>query len=434
MLNSERTVAPRHAGTPATSSIGHFRWVICGLLFCATTINYADRQILGILAPTLQEDIGWSEAEYGLIVAAFQTAYAIGLIGVSRLIDLVGTRLGFALAVGWWSVAAMAHGLVSSVTGFAWVRFLLGLGESGHFPAAIKTVAEWFPKRERALVTGIFNSGSNVGAIVAPLAVPWLTLHLGWRWAFVALGGVGLIWIVAWLFLYQEPAKHRRLSPGELQYIRSDSPEAGESIPWRVLATNRQVWGLVLARFLTDPVWWFYLYWGPKFLNLQFGLKLDRIGVPLAVMYLGSNAGGIFGGWISSYLIRRGYRSESARKIAMLTCALLVMPIVFAPHVDNVWAAIALVSLAMAAHHGWVANIFTIASDLFPRRAVGSVTGISGFGGAVGGMLFASAVGFLLQAVGSYTPVFAIAGFAYLLGLGIIHVLSRGGADANGVK
>lgn len=404
---------------------GNFRWTICALLFFATTVNYADRQILGILAPALQKDIGWSEAEYGLIVTAFQTAYALGLIGIGRFIDLVGTRIGYAVTLAWWSLATVVHGFVSSVMGFGAARFLLGIGEAGNFPAAVKTVAEWFPKRERAFATAVFNCGSNVGAVLVPLVVPWLTLRFGWRWAFIGLGGAGLLWIVAWLLVYREPERHGRLSRAELEYIRSDPPEPGEQIPWRVLIANRPVWGIVIARFITDPVWWFYLYWGPKFLNSQFGLKLDQIGIPVATMYLVSNVGGLFGGWLSAWFIRRGWANTAARKLAMLACALLVVPIVLAPRVSSEWIAVGLISVAMAGHQGWAANIFTIVSDMFPRQAVSSVVGICGFGGAAGGMVIASAVGFVLQATGSYLLIFALASVSYLVGLSIIHLMSR---------
>ncbi len=414
---------PAAIDRPATP-VGAFRWTICALLFFATTVNYADRQILGILAPTLQKEIGWSEAQYGLIVTAFQGAYAIGLLGIGRLIDRVGTRLGYPLALGWWSVAAMLHGLAASALGFGCVRFLLGLGEAGNFPAAIKTVAEWFPKRERALATGVFNSGSNAGAILAPLLVPWLTIEFGWRSAFAAFGAAGFVWILAWLLIYREPALHPSLSRAELDYIRSEPAEAATHIPWSILISNRPVWGLLLARFLTDPVWWLYLFWGPKFLNSQFGLKLDQIGLPLAATYLVSSVGGIFGGWFYAFLIKRGRGNNGARKLAMLACALMVLPIVMAPRVASPWLATGLISLAMAGHCGWAANIFTIVSDIFPRRAVSSVTGICGFGGAVGGMLVSSAVGFVLQATGSYLTIFALASFSYLVGLGIIHLMS----------
>jgi ACS family hexuronate transporter-like MFS transporter len=416
----DHTLTSRLDSPPA----GHFRWTICALLFFATTVNYADRQILGILAPMLQKEIGWSEAQYGIIVTAFQTAYAAGLIGVGRFIDRAGTRLGYALALAWWSFAAMAHGLVTSVFGFGFARFLLGLGEAGNFPAAVKAVSDWFPKRERALATGWFNSGSNVGAILAPLTVPWLALHFGWRWAFVAVGGAGFLWIAAWLRVYRDPAHHPRLSRSELDYIQSDPPEPNHPVSWRVLICARPVWGLLLARFLTDPVWWFYLFWAPKFLNSRFGLKLDQIGVPVATMYLVSNAGGILGGWLSSFLIRRQWSTNTARKAAMLACTGLVMPIVFAPRVATAAPAVALMCLAMAGHQGWSANVYTMVSDMFPRRVVSSVVGICGFGGAVGGMLAASAVGLVLQATGSYVSIFALAGSGYLIGLSMIHLMT----------
>lgn len=412
---------------PVRAPAGHFRWTICALLFFATTVNYADRQILGMLAPTLEKEIGWNEAQYGLIVTAFQAAYAIGLLGIGRFIDVVGTRIGYAATLAWWSVATMVHGFVGSVSGFSAARFLLGLGEAGNFPAAVKTVAEWFPKRERALATGIFNSGSNVGAIIVPLVVPWLTLRFGWRFSFVALGAVGLLWIVAWFLLYRQPELHPRVSPAELAYIQSDPAEPAESIPWSRLISNRPVWGLVIARFLTDPVWWFYLYWAPKFLNAQFGLKLDQLGVPVALMYLFGNLGGIFGGWLSAFFIRRGRENTTARKLAMLVCALMVVPIVLAARVSDQWAAVALIALAMAGHQGWAANVFTIVSDTFPKQAVSSVVGICGFGGATGGMLVASAVGFILQATGSYLLIFGLASGMYLLGLSIIQLMSRRG-------
>ena len=382
-----------------------YRWTICALLFFATTLNYADRQILGILAPVLQREIGWSEAQYGWIVTAFQAAYAIGLLGVGRLIDLIGVRRGYLLSVTWWSIAAAGHGFASSAGGFGVARFLLGFGESGNFPAAIRTITEWFNQRERAFATGLFNSGSNVGAIAAPLLVPWLTIHYGWRWAFVATGAAGALWVVAWLALYRSPAKA--------------TPPAS-TVPWRSLIADNRTWGLVAARFLTDPVWWFYLYWTPKFLNTKFGLDLLHIGLPLIVIYLTADGGSIFGGWLSSYMVRRGWRPFRARKAAMLVSALMVVPIAYAPHTSHAWVAIALLSLATAGHCSWAANVFTILSDLYPKQAVGSMVGICGFGASVGGMIAAGATGLLLQFTGSYAAVFAMAGIAYLAGLAII--------------
>jgi ACS family hexuronate transporter-like MFS transporter len=406
-----------------TSRIGNHRWIICALLFFATTINYIDRQVLGILAPELQKVFGWDEISYGNIVVAFQAAYAIGLLGVGRLLDVIGTRLGFLFALVLWSFAAMGHALARSVFGFGTARFFLGLGESGNFPASIKTVAEWFPRRERALATGIFNAGSNVGAIIAPLTVPWIAIHYGWRAAFILTGAIGFLWIIFWMRSYRRPSEHPRLSPSEKAYIEQDPPDPVERIAWRRLFPHRQLWAFFAGKFLTDPIWWFYLYWIPKFLNQKHGLTLNKIGLPLIIIYLTADVGSIAGGWISSSLIKRGWSVNAGRKTAMLICALCVVPIVFASQVESVWAAVALIGLAAAAHQGWSANIFTLVSDLFPRQAVGSVVGFGGMGGAVGGMLIATFVGHLLQWTGSYLWPFVIAGSAYLTALLIIHLL-----------
>ncbi|HEX8154176.1 MAG TPA: MFS transporter [Thermoanaerobaculia bacterium] len=403
---------------------GHVRWIVCALLLFATTINYIDRQVLGILAPTLQKEIGWSEVQYGYIVTAFQAAYAIGLLVVGRLLDVIGTKLGFAAAIVFWSLAAMAHALAKTPFGFGAARFGLGLGEAGNFPAAIKTVAEWFPKRERAFATGLFNSGSNVGAIIAPAIVPWIALTWSWQVAFVITGLIGFLWLALWLVLYEAPERHKRVTAGELAYIRSDPQEATTPIPWLHLVGKRQTWAFALGKFLTDPVWWFYLYWIPKFFNEKFGLTLSKLGPPLIVIYVVADVGSIGGGWLSSSLIKRGWSINRARKTAMLICALAVVPIVFAARVSNVWSAVALISLAAAAHQGWSANIFTIASDMFPRRAVGSVVGFGGMAGAIGGMFIATATGYLLQFTGSYHAVFVVAGTAYLVALAIIHSLA----------
>lgn len=400
---------------------GRYRWTICALLFFATTVNYMDRQVLGILAPTLEKRIGWSESEYGLIVTAFQAAYAGGLLVVGRLIDVIGTRAGYSLSVVLWSFAAMAHAAANSAFGFGAARFALGLGEAGNFPAAIKVVAEWFPKRERALATGIFNAGSNVGAVVAPLAVPWITLHYGWRWAFILTGAVGFLWVLFWLALYGLPERHARVSKAELQHILSDPPESTARIPWLRLMAYRETLGLLLARLITDPVWWFYLYWVPKFLHTRHGMTLDQIGLPLVVIYVAADGGSVFGGWLSSFLLRRGRTVNAARKLGILASALMVAPIMFAANVSGVWTAVLLLGLATAGHQSWAANIFTVVSDIYPRRAVASMIGICGFGGSVGGMLVAIATGFLLQATGSYVPVFAWAGVSYFAALGLVH-------------
>lgn len=402
---------------------GHYRWTICALLFFATTINYIDRQVLGILAPDLQQSIGWNEIEYGYIVTSFQAAYALGMLVVGRLMDRFGSRLGYTIAIVCWSVAAMGHGLARTALGFGIARFTLGLGEAGNFPVAIKTVAEWFPKRERALATGIFNSGTNVGAIVAPIVVPWIALRYGWQWAFILTGAIGFLWVAFWLKTYEAPRRHPRLSPAELSYIESDQEPERAAIPWRTLLPHRQTWAFAIGKFLTDPIWWFYLYWMPKFLHDVHGLTLSTVGLPLVVIYLVADAGSIGGGWLSSTLIARGWTVNRARKTAMAVCALAVTPIVFASRVSDLWSAVALVALAAAAHQGWSANLFTFASDTFPRRAVASVVGIGGMAGAVGGMLIATITGYILQFTGSYLAVFIVAGSAYLVALGIVQLL-----------
>ncbi len=406
------------------SPLGRYRWGICALLFFATTINYMDRQVLGLLAPVLQHDIGWNEIQYSNIVAAFTTAYAIGLLLVGRLIDRIGTRIGYALAIGLWSVASMAHALAHSVSGFGVARFALGLGESGNFPAAIKTVAEWFPRKERAYATGLFNSGSNVGAIVAPLFVPWITIHYGWRLAFILTGICGLPWMILWLRMYRPPREHQRLSPKELAYIESDPPDKQQQIPWLKLLPHRQTWAVMFAKFLTDPVWWFFLYWLPKFLNTQHGLTIDKLGLPLVVIYLFSDGGSIFGGWFSSFLIRRGMSVNRARKTALLLFALTVTPIVFASKVDSLWGAVALVCMATASHQAWSANVYTLISDMFPRGVVASVTGMAGFSGAIGGLLLAKTAGYVLQFTHSYFPMFLIAGSSYLVAFLLVQALA----------
>src|SRR6266542_1274697 len=406
--------------------IGNYRWVICALLFFATTINYIDRQVLGILATdeTFKHTIGWSEAQYGYVNTAFQAAYALGLLVVGNLMDRFGTRKGFSLAIVFWSVAAMGHALARSAFGFGSARFALGLGEAGNFPASIKTIAEWFPRKERALATGIFNSGSNVGAIAAPLVVPFIAINYGWQWAFIITGTLGFIWLAFLLMTYGRPEEHSRLSKAELAYIRSDAAEPATKIPWARLIPHRQTWAFAIGQFMTDPIWWVYLFWMPKFLNTNYGLKITQIGLPLVVIYVAADFGSIGGGWLSSTLIKRDWSVNKARKTAMLVCALAVVPVMFAARASNLWVAVAFVSLAAAAHQGWSANIFTMASDMFPRRAIGSVVGIGGMAGAIGGMLIATAVGLILQYTGSYLPIFVIAGSAYLAALVIVHLLA----------
>ena len=424
------------------SPAGRYRWVICALLFFAATINYIDRQVIGILKPTLQAEFGWSEIDYGDIVFAFQLAYAAGFLIAGRMMDRIGARLGFTIAIVIWSLAAMAHaeaalfgpaaasilsivGLsyTASVAGFMFARFALGIGEAGNFPAAIKVTADWFPKRERAFATGIFNSGTNVGAIATPLVVPWITLTWGWYWAFIITGLLGFIWLAFWLPIYRHPDEHPRVSAGELAYIRSDPPDPAVHIPWRRLLPHRQTWAFMIGKFLTDPIWWLYLFWIPDFFNRNHGIDLKTIGPPLIAIYLVADVGSIGGGWLSSALMKRGWSVNAGRKTAMLICALAVVPMMFAAGATSIYTAVALVSLAAAAHQGWSANLFTMASDMFPRKAVGSVVGLGGMAGAVGGMLIAKLTGYILESTGSYMPVFLIAAFTYLVGLAIIQLL-----------
>jgi MFS transporter, ACS family, aldohexuronate transporter len=407
------------------AAISNWRWVICALLFLATTINYMDRQVLGLLAPTLQHEIGWSETQYANIIVAFQAAYAIGLVTFGRCIDSIGTRNGYSVAVAFWSVAAAAHALVRTVFGFGAARFALGLGEAGNFPAAVKAVAEWFPRRERALANGIFNSGCNVGAVLAPLFVPWMALRWGWPAPFLVLGMLGFVWLVAWLIFYESPEKSRGVSPEELAYIRSDSPETPPpKIAWRKLLVHRQAWAFVVGYGFSAPIWWFYLYWLPSFLSQRFGLGLSTLGAPLVVIYSMASVGSIGGGWLSSALLRRSWSLNASRKTAMLLCALCVIPVVFAAHASNLWAATLLIGLAASAHQGWAANLFALASDLFPAQVVASVVGLGGMAGALTAMAFSESAGFILEKTGSYWSLFAVAPSAYLAALAIIHWLS----------
>src|SRR6266478_522783 len=407
----------------APSRAGYFRWIICTLLLLGVTKNYMDRQVLGVLKTTLQHDLGWSEIDYSNLVFFFQAAYAVGMVVVGRLVDRLGTRLGYALAMVFWSLASMGHALGNSLGSFIIARSALGLGESGVFPASIKTVAEWFPKKERALATGIFNAGTNVGAIITPLVVPWITIQWGWRWAFIVTGALGFVWLIFWWLLYRKPQEHRRVSKAELDYICSDPQEPMAKIKWARLIPHRQTWAFVVGKFMIDPIWWFYLFWVPDFLQRKHGLALMKIGIPIMVIYVIADVGSVAGGWFSSWLIERGKSVNVARKTAMLICALCVVPIVFAYRIESMWGAVLLIGLAAAAHQGFSANLFTLTSDTFPAQAVGSVVGMGGMAGAIGGMLIAKIVGYTLQWTGSYMVPFLIAGFAYLLALAAIQLL-----------
>jgi ACS family hexuronate transporter-like MFS transporter len=404
--------------------IGRYRWTICALLFFATTISYIDRQVIGILGPTLQKDLGWDEQTFANVVSWLTIGYALGFLFAGRIMDRVGTRKGFAGAIVIWSVSAMAHALARGAASFSAARFALGLGESGNFPAAIKTVAEWFPTRERAFATGIFNAGSNVGAIVTPIMVPWIALTWGWRAAFIATGALGFVWLIAWLIVYQPPETHPKIGAAELAHIQSDPPERAFAVSWLQLLKYRQTWAFAIGKFMTDPIWWFYLYWLPKFLDARYGIKLAQVTAPLVAIYLLADVGSVYGGWLSGAFIRRGWSVNAGRKIAMLIAAVIIIPTMFAPAATNMWVAVTIVGVAAAAHQWWSANIFTLTSDMFPRFAVGSVVGIGGFFGAVGGVLFQRATGWVLQHNGSnYTPVFLACGFAYVTALLIIHLL-----------
>jgi len=395
---------------------GSYRWQIVVLLFFATTINYIDRQVLGILAPQLQQQFGWSEADYGFIIMAFQIAYAAGLISMGTLLDKIGTRLGYMISISLWSLAGIVHAAAGSVFSFSAARFALGIGQSANFPAAVKTVAEWFPKKERALATGIFNSGSNLGAILTPLLIPFIALTWGWKWAFIGTSVMGFVWLIFWIRLYHKPESEKRLTEAERVHILQDDKEPeGTRMSWRSILSFKQTWGICIARFLTDPIWWFFLYWVPKFLYSNYKIDLTNIGLPLIVIYVVSMGGSVFGGWMSSFLIKRGGSSVKARKQTIFLMALLVVPIFFASLTSNLWVAVVLISIATFAHQGYAANIFTVVSDIFPKNAVGSVTGLAGFAGAVGGVLFSGAVGLILEFTGSYYVIFAIASAAYLI-------------------
>jgi ACS family hexuronate transporter-like MFS transporter len=401
--------------TNATPRIGKFRWRICALLFFATTINYLDRQVLGILAPYLQDDLGWSEVDYGNIVAAFKIAYAVGMVGMGNLLDRLGSKKGFSLAMIVWSLAGMAHALARSVWGFASARFMLGLGESANFPASVKTVSEWFPQKERALAVGIFNSGSNIGSILAPIVVPLLAVTYGWQWAFIITGLIGFIWLIFWIRTYRKPEEHPKLSKAELAYIQQDGVEKTEKVPWLKLLKYRETLTVCLLKFFTDPVWWFFLFWLPKFLNTNHGISILDLGAPLITIYLVSDFGSIAGGWFSSYLIKKGKSADFARKTTILIAAICALPIAYASRTEDLWVAVALISLGTAAHQACSANIFTIVSDIYPKKAVGSVIGLIGMAGAIGGVLVAQIVGWMLEMTNSYMLIFTIFSLMYLI-------------------
>ncbi|MDE3184500.1 MAG: MFS transporter [Bacteroidota bacterium] len=437
-IDIENTISNKeNISVPA--KIGRYRWTICGLIFFATTINYLDRQVISLLKSTLSAEMHWNDGDYANIEIAFQFFYAFGMVGAGRVIDKLGTKIGYALTTGLWSIAAICHAFASSVLGFAVVRSFLGLTESGNFPSAIKTTAEWFPKKERALATGIFNSGSNVGAIIAPLTVPFIAVAWGWKWAFILTGLIGFIWLVLWLVLYQIPSKEKRLSKEEFEYINSDKEEtaekeaAGAKISWAKLLTYRQTWAFAIGKFLTDPVWWFYLFWLPDFLQSQYHLTLTQIAVPVAMVYMLSTIGSVGGGWLPLVMIKNGSPVFRARKMSMLVFAILVVPILFAQVAGsyNMWLAVLIIGLAAAAHQAWSANIFTTVSDMFPKSATASVTGIGGMFGGLGGLLLVLLVQKNMfvhyRSIGqidvAYYIMFGICASAYLLAWVIMQLL-----------
>jgi ACS family hexuronate transporter-like MFS transporter len=400
------------------------RWVVCALLFAAVVLSYIDRQVLSVLKPTLAARYGWSETGYGDVVFWFQAAYGIGYIAFGRFVDRFGARLGYTVAVTLWTVGHLAHVLVTSTRGMALVRIPLALGESGTFPAALAATADWFPRRERTFAIGLFNAGANIGAILTPLLVPAITLALGWRAAFLATGALTALWLVAWLWLYRRPREQSRLSAAERAYIEQDPIEPRQSVPWRRLLVVRETWAYILGRFLIDPVWWTFLFWLPDFFNKRFGVDLKGYGPPLVAIYILADVGSVLGGWSSSRLLARGVNLNAARKLTMLGCALVVLPVALAGSATHLWLAVALIGLACAGHQGFSTNLYALPADLFPRWAVGSVVGLGGGAGAAGGMLMAKYAGWVLQTLGSYTPIFLVSASAYLFALLSIDLLT----------
>jgi ACS family hexuronate transporter-like MFS transporter len=415
--------AARPAAAVDPRLAGRFRWVICWLLFAAMACNYIDRQMIGVLKPTLQKDLGWSETNYANIVFWFQAAYACSYLLFGRFIDRVGAKLGYAIAFSIWTLGHMGHAFARTAFEFTIARMVLGVGEGGSFPAGLKAVAEWFPKKERAFAVGLLNAGTNVGAIATPLIVPAITLTLGWRWAFIITGAGTLIWLAAWLLIYRRPREHSQVTAAEADYIESDPADPAASIPWLKLLTIKETWAYAIGKFLIDPVWWMFLFWLPDFFAKRHHLDLKSFGIPLVIVYVVSDLGSISGGWFSSMLMKRGWSINASRKTAMLVASIAVLPVALASHVDNLWLAVAIVALATAAHQWFSCNLYTLPSDVFPRHAVGSVSGLGGAAGAIGGMIMAQYVGAILERVSDYTPIFIVAACVYLLALLLIHLI-----------
>jgi ACS family hexuronate transporter-like MFS transporter len=409
---------------PFVERTGHVRWFICAMLFAVIALSYVDRQVLAVLKPTLQGLYGWSELGYGDLAIYFQAAYGLGYVVFGRIVDRYGAKTGGAIAVSIWTIAHMAHALGRTTGQLTWARIPMGLGESGAFPAAIMATTEWFPKKERALAIGIFNAGSNVGAIIAPFLVPAITLLWGWQMAFILTGLLTVIWLAVWLIWYRSPRQYPGLSAGELAYIESDPQEAQRPVAWLTLLKTRQTWAYVLGRFLIDPVWWTFLFWLPDFFAKRYGVNLKGFGPPLVAIYIMADIGSVLGGWFSSSLLKRGAALGRARKIAMFTCAVFALPVAFAQYMPNMWLAVTIIALACACHQGFSANLFALPSDLFPRWASGSILGLGGLSGAIGGMLLAKYASIVLQTVGSYTPIFIFASVAYLFALLVVHLVA----------
>ncbi len=409
-------------------SKGNIRWFILSLLFLATTILYIDRSALGILAPDLQRSIGWNEEQYGLINTAFMIAYAICFLVMGTIVDRIGTKKGYMVSIGIWSLATAAHALAASWIGFAIARFSLAVGQSGNFPSAIKAVAEWFPKKERALAVSIFNGGSNMGTILSPLIIPGLVIMAGsWRVAFLWTIPISLVWLLLWSRNFKKPENHKKVTEKELAHINSDSgtEENIEKLPWKAILPHRGTWAIAVGKFIADPIWWFYLFWGAKFLNEKFGVNLKEIGLPFFTIYIVSWGIGMVMGWFSSRLLKGGMSINRGRKLGMLACAICAVPVAFVPHTGSLWLAVSLIALAAGGHCGWSANIFSLMSDIFPRKATASVAGFGGFAGAVGGAIVAFGVGKILQHIGTdgYAIPFGVASVGYLFALGMIHLI-----------
>ncbi|WP_018621228.1 MFS transporter [Spirosoma luteum] len=419
---------------PKTTTTGIYRWGIVVLLFTATTINYLDRQIIGLLKPLLEIEFSWTESDFARIVIAFTAAYAVGLLVMGWFVDKVGTKIGYAVTIVWWSVAGMLHALARSAFGFGVARVGLGLGEAGNYPAAVKTVAEWFPQKERALATGLFNAGTSVGVVVALLIVPWILSQYGWQEVFWITGALGFVWLIFWIIFYDVPARQKRLGAAELTYITAgrDPVESATTVRWTQLFRYPQTWALIVGKGLIDPIYWFFLFWLPSYFASTFNLDLKKPSLELMLIYLATTVGSIGGGYVSSQLIRRGWRVLRARKTVLLGIALLEISVISIQFVTDVWVAVGLISLAVALHQAWATNIFTLASDLFPRQTVSSVVGIAGMAGSVGGIFFPLLVGTLLdnyKAVGNltggYNVLFTVCGCTYLTAWLLIHSLTR---------